>query len=341
MQKKLFIISNESIFFSKNSFFCDNLDMKSTPEGLKEKFEINIIARNSNKNRSHEIKIKKIHLHKNIFSFLFTILKSFGNENSRYLIISISLYTFFACIILAIFRKKPMLYLRSNGYEEYRSILGFLGPIIYHLMFSITSKISRLISCSERILRGKKGDIVSPSQLTSNWFLNATKAELVKIRLLYVGRLRVEKGIFSLLDILKKINEEISLSIVGIEKFDNKKITQENVNIHEIETKEEKLIKFYDDHNIFVLPSYTEGFPMVLSESLARLRPVIIFKEIEHVIGDKKGIFVANRNPESFLQQINYIKNNYQKIQEDMKKNDLPSKKNFLREFERSILNSD
>ena len=35
---------------------------------------------------------------------------------------------------------------------------------------------------------------------------------------------------------------------------------------------------------------------MVLLEALARRRPVIIFDEIEHVIGDKKGIFVAKRN---------------------------------------------
>ena len=34
---------------------------------------------------------------------------------------------------------------------------------------------------------------------------------------------------------------------------------------------------------------------MVLLEALARRRPVIIFDDIEHVIGDKKGIFVAKK----------------------------------------------
>ena len=38
-----------------------------------------------------------------------------------------------------------------------------------------------------------------------------------------------------------------------------------------------------------------EGHPMVLLEAYLG-RPVIIFNEIEHVIGDKKGIFVARRN---------------------------------------------
>ena len=36
--------------------------------------------------------------------------------------------------------------------------------------------------------------------------------------------------------------------------------------------------------------------------------------------------------------RIHYIKNNYNKIQEDIKNNDLPSKKDFLKKFEASIL---
>jgi len=340
MQNKLFIISNESIFHSQNSFFCDNLDMKSTPEGLKQKFDINIIARSSRKERSHKINIEKIKIHGNILEFLFSIFKSFKEKNSKYLIISISPFTFLACIMLALFRKRPIVYLRSDGHEEYRSILGFLGPAIYHVMFFIVSKISRFIGCSEKVLKGKKGNIVSPSQLTEKWFLNSKTADLNNIKLLYIGRIRVEKGIFFLIEIMEKIKEDITLSIVGMEKFTEKNIEQKNINIYKIETVDEKLISFYDEHNIFVLPSYTEGFPMVLLESLARLRPVIVFEEIKHVVGDKRGVFISNRSTESFLEKIHYIKNNYEKIQEDMKKNNLPTKQDFLKKFETFILNS-
>ena len=49
--KKLFIISNESIFKNRGKFFCDNLDLKSTPESLNQKFEVNIIARSSKKKK--------------------------------------------------------------------------------------------------------------------------------------------------------------------------------------------------------------------------------------------------------------------------------------------------
>ena len=49
-------------------------------------------------------------------------------------------------------------------------------------------------------------------------------------------------------------------------------------------------MEIYDDHNVFILPSYTEGHPQVLDESLSRLRPVIIFPEISHVTRDREGV---------------------------------------------------
>ena len=59
--------------------------------------------------------------------------------------------------------------------------------------------------------------------------------------------------------------------------------------------KSNKLIKLYDSARIFILPSFTEGYPKVVSESLARFKPIIIFKEIEHIVNRRKGIFVCKR----------------------------------------------
>ena len=75
--KKLFIISNESIFNYEGSFFCDNIDLKSTSEGLSSKFQINIIGRLSKKIRFHKINIKNIKAYSNFFSYLFKIISSF------------------------------------------------------------------------------------------------------------------------------------------------------------------------------------------------------------------------------------------------------------------------
>jgi glycosyltransferase involved in cell wall biosynthesis len=336
MKKKLFIFSNESIYFHDEKFYCDNIDLKSTPEGLNKKFEVNLFARKSNKKRSHEIKIKKIKIFSNLFSYISSVINVAKEHDSKYLIISITPYTFVISLFLKLLGKKPIIYLRSDGYGEYKSILGKLGPVIYHFMFTIVTSISYLISCREYILKGKKGKIVSPSQLDSIWLRKPKNLEIKNFKLLYVGRIRIEKGIYFLANLIKN-KRDISLSIIGAEKDSSYSINQSNIKIFSNQNNKSKLIKYYDEHNIFILPSFTEGHPMVLLEALARRRPVIIFDEIKHIIGDKKGIYVSKRNFINFFGTLNHIKKNYRRIQKDMKKNKLPTNKEFLEKFVKSI----
>ena len=122
------------------------------------------------------------------------------------------------------------MYLRSDGYGEYKAILGSIGKLIYHLMFSVTSLTSNLISCRKYILRGNKGKVVYPSQLDSVWLRKPKIPDLKKFKLLYVGRIRVEKGIFSLAKMIKN-KRNIFLTIVGGEKNTSYKINQSNINI--------------------------------------------------------------------------------------------------------------
>ena len=103
-------------------------------------------------------------------------------------------------------------------------------------------------------------------------------------------------------------------------------------------SKKEKIIEFFDKNNIFILPSYTEGYPKVVLESLSRLRPVIIFNDISHVKANFKGVFVSNRNSKSLQKTIIYILNNYKKIQKSMKNNKISSKIKFQTDL-RNIIN--
>ena len=328
MKKTLYLISNEKIFQNEEIFFCDNLDMKSTPEGLSKYFDVKVIARKSKISRFQKLNLRTVKTFSNIFSFMFEVIKSSKKDNSKFLIFSLTPFTFFAGITLILLGKKPYLYLRSNGYDEYKIILGILGEFIYHIMFIIVTRFSILISCREYILKGKKGYIISPSQLDSSWHQNHMKPKVNEINLIYVGRIKKEKGIFSLLNIIKK-QSKINLTIVGASEED-KTINQSNVNTLKIVQDKKELINLYDKNNITILPSYTEGYPMVILESLSRLRPIIIFKEIEHVIENRKGIFVSKRDYSSFSEKINYIITNYVSIQESMKLNKLPDNETFI-----------
>ena len=332
MKNILYLISNEKISQNDEMLFCDNLDMKSTPEGLNKYFDVKVFARKSKVNRSLRLDLKSVKIFSNIFSYVFEVIKSSKHNNSKFLIISLTPFTFLAGISLILFGRKPYLYLRSDGYNEYKIILGIFGKFIYHLMFIIITRFSILISCREYILAGKKGLVVSPSQLDSIWYQNHVVPTTSEIKLIYVGRIKKEKGIFSLLKLIKD-QTKINLTIVGASEEDTKIINQSNVKILKIIKDKKELINLYDENNITILPSYTEGFPMVILESLSRLRPVIIFKEIEHVVENRKGIFVSNRDYSSLFEKINHIIINYKSIQESMKLNKLPDNESFINQL--------
>ena len=329
--KKLVIINKEKIFEKDNSIYCDNVDLKSIAEGLSKNFKTSVIAKKSNIKRFHKINLENIEITSNIFTFLFSIFKTFKNKEINYLLISITPHTFFAYLLLFIFKKKIFVYLRSNGYEEYKAILGFIGPVIYYIMYTLVTFKSNIITCQKRLVKKKNYNLVFPSEIDINWLKNTTKSLLDKPRLLYAGRIKVEKGIFSLLKMFDEMNIDAELSIVGNTK--NLKINNKKINFFGFEHNVSALIKTYDNHNITILPSFTEAHPKIIDESLARSRPVIIFEEINHIIQNRYGIFVSKRNVKSLSETIEFIMRNYTNIQESMKKNRLPTKQEFISQF--------
>ena len=336
--KDLVVINNEKISNEENNFYCDNIDIKSIPEDLNKSFNIKLIGRSSRIKRKHQINLKEIKTSSNIFSFLLSIFQTFKKNKTNYLIISITPYTFFSYILLFIFRKKVFVYLRSNGYEEYKAILGFVGPLIYAVMFKIVTFKSTIISCQERLFKTRKSHIVFPSEITSSWLQNIKKPLIDKPRLLYVGRIKIEKGIFSLFKIFDQMNIDAQLSVVG--KKDREYLNNKKINYIGYGYDAANLIRIYDEHNISILPSFTEAHPKVIDESLARYRPVIIFEEIKHVIQDRKGIFISKRDPNSLLQVINFVMKNYPDIQKDMSNNRLPTKKEFISQMNKILISN-
>ena len=53
----------------------------------------------------------------------------------------------------------------SNGYEEYKYILGKKFIWIYNFMFKFVTKFSKVIVCHERLYDPKKSFLVTPSRL--------------------------------------------------------------------------------------------------------------------------------------------------------------------------------
>ena len=157
------------------------------------------------------------------------------------------------------------------------------------------------------------------------------EAPLDKPRLLYVGRMSPEKGIFEFLKMFNQIKFDTQFSIVG--NLKNQNILNKNIKLFGYVADPQSLIDIYDKHNIMILPSFTEATPYVVDEALSRKRPVIIFEDIDYIVRDKKGIFVTKRDIDSFLKTTKYIMENYLEIQKNMEKNILPTKKDMIKQI--------
>lgn len=330
----LVIINNEKVFKDSNGYHCENFDLKFLPEVLSINFNVGFIARRATKKGEQKIDLSNIKVASNILTYLYLIFRSF-KKKSKYLIISITPYTFFSCLFLFICRKKVYLYLRSDGHDEWKYILGKWSVCIFHIMFRICVSLSEVIVCNRRI--SKKGHLISISRLDEKWFEEQKEANLKKIKFLYVGRMSPEKGIFDFINMFNKLDFEAELSIAGYPK--NSSTVDKRIKFLGYFSNPELLMHVYDDHNITILPSYTEGYPYVIDESLSRRRPVIIFDEISYVKNDKKGIFVAKRNYISLKEKVDYIWKNYTKIQKEIDENKLPTKKSMIRQISNIIKN--
>jgi len=330
--KDLIIINNEKIFKENNNFYCDNLDLKILPESLNEYHKVEYIVRNSNQKGGQKINLNNIKVASNIFKFISYIFKTFKISNPSYLLICITPYTFLSFLILRLFRKKKIfVYLFSSGHEEYKHIMGSGFVWIYDLMYKIVTSNSKVIVCHERLYNKSKSYFVNISRLDKEWLKNQKNASINKAKFLYVGRMSKEKGIFEFIKMFNQINFDAYFSIAGDTK--NQNFSNKNIKILGYISDQQSLINIYDEHNIMILPSYTEATPYVVDEALSRKRPVIIFEDISYIVRGRIGIFVSKRNINSFSETTKYILDNYQEIQKKMEKNVLPTKDDMIKQI--------
>lgn len=328
--KNLYLVSNDKIWISKKNYTSNN-DLSSIISCLIKKYKIFLINRKSRQKLDFKIDNK----------FFFCNFNFINEKKINLLLISITPYNFLVLLKLIYFKNmriKGYVYLRSDGFLEYKYRYGYLGYYIYYLMFSfITSKL-KILSCSKNFTNVKVNKILHPSELDLKWFKKIDTKKKTKTDFLYIGRFKKDKGAIYLSQIFKKDLQNYKLTIVGTEKkFINKKYYSKNINYVSSVSNVRKLIKIYDSTKIFILPSYIEGFPKVISESLARLKPIMIFEDIKYVINSRKGIFVCKRNKESLIKNINYILINYTKIQNVIKNDYFYTKNNFKKELLESI----
>ena len=112
------------------------------------------------------------------------------------------------------------------------------------------------------------------------------KIKTVKtINLLFVGRVEKAKGVFELIDackmlIRKKIDFKIDIigggeSFKLIENDIKKNKLEKSINLVGQLTSRSEIVEYYKNSDIFILPSYTEGFPRVIYTAMEYSLPII------------------------------------------------------------------
>ncbi len=331
----LVVINNEKVFKDNNEFYCGNYNLKILPEGLNNYHKVECIVRESSKKGKHKINLQNIKIASNIIKFIYFVFATFKVKNSKYLIISITPYTFISFLFLFLFRKKVFLYLISSGHEEWKFILGSWSVWIYHIMYSIMTSNSKVIVLHDRLCRKKNCHVITSSTLDEKWLKNYKEVKLDKVRFLYIGRVNPEKGIYEFLKMFGKIKLDAEFSVVG--NIKNLKTSNKNIKLIGYISDKQSLIDIYDSHNILILPSFTEGQPYVVDESLARRRPVIVFEDIAYIIKERKGIFISKRTVDSFCETTKHVMQNYNKIQKSIEENKFPLKEDMLKQISNII----
>lgn len=168
-------------------------------------------------------------------------------------------------------------------------------------------------------------NVISPGLDIRPIDLNLKPNDMLK--LLYVGTIERRKGVLDIIMALKYLGQyDFELKIVGLIKEED--YYQNILSVLKdsgIENKvkflgrvsDEKLEECYINSNLFVFPSYWEGYGMVIAEAMSYGLPVVIsdipvFKEL--ITDGNEGYFFKTGNIESFTNVLENIFKNKVKL---------------------------
>jgi glycosyltransferase involved in cell wall biosynthesis len=143
----------------------------------------------------------------------------------------------------------------------------------------------QLLFDTNKIISKEKTSVINGSGIDTKTILKSSYIEGENIKLLFVGRMLIDKGIVELIKAFRYLlqkTDNIVLHLVGgldednpsmvVKDFFSQLIDDEHIIYH---GESDNVIEIMKDMNIVVLPSYREGIPRVLLEAMALGKPII------------------------------------------------------------------
>ena len=196
------------------------------------------------------------------------------------------------------------------------------------LFFFIKFKKANIITVSNFT----KNEIIANTNLRSNItviksgidkFWKSNKSYKNSSNIIYVGNIRKHKNVSLLIDAFKNINNSsFKLLLIGNSSNYFKKNNFNNDNIKYIdEVDREKLVEYYNNARLLVLPSRYEGFGFTPLESMACNCPALVsdFPAIKEICKDGAYYFNLD-NKDDLTNKIIYLLNNEEVCDDLIKK---------------------
>lgn len=213
-----------------------------------------------------------------------------------------------------------------------KTAISALTYYYQHLQNKMVSRtdifVNSVLLYNENEARAKNINLIKTTTLNKDSFYKRNDTcNSKEINLLYTGRINFQKGLRELIQaaaILNK-NHSVTLNIVGWEEGENKVYQSElekeaqklNIN-HKVIFHGKKQIgpelqEFYKSCDIYVIPSYHEGFPRTIWEAMASSIPVIATSvgSIPHYLEhNKDAIIIKPRDTNEIVKAVEEIINN-------------------------------
>ncbi|WP_031425087.1 glycosyltransferase [Flavimarina sp. Hel_I_48] len=354
---KILVINSDAIYCKENHHFIH----KSTGTFIKKLKDLNyeptifhflIPLENSS--------ITSFDLDDNNISFVG--LNRTSNKITSYFKASLKLYT--------LFKKADFIYCFYPNAFAYNLLLCKLCNIPYGLYLrgenNINSKLSRYLikhskfiaTVSPQFTKSVKKYNTSAFTIAPMIDYNLKDIPLNNIKdtnenqiqsILFIGRVERDKGIFELIEAVsllkKKGYENFILNIIGQgQHFDHiheqiiKFEMQNIVNLVGVVSDKNELKKYYQNADLFILPTYHEGFPRVLYEAMIFKVPILttFVGTISNLMQDGYNCYeIKAKDVNSIVLKLENILNDY-KITYTITENATKTIKKYLKENSRS-----
>ena len=196
--------------------------------------------------------------------------------------------------------------------------------------------------------------LVSGSGVDLLKFYPSNNKKTDKIKILFIGRIIADKGIYELIEaaeIIKKEYSNVTFILMGMLGVKNRtSISKSEVDnwvnngVIEFIPFKEDIRSFLSDSHLVVLPSYREGTPKTLIEAASMAKPLIATDVPgcrEVVIHEVNGFLCEVKNSGSLAEAIKrFIKLDYSdKIQMGLKSRELAERKFDIKKVNNSYIN--